>query len=86
MRKHANPVRAVEPLYTVIGQNIRKARERQGLTQDQLASRLTPKMARVTMANMEAGRQRIMLHVLLDIATACGTTIGRMLPGRERAA
>lgn len=86
MRKSANVEKTVEPLYATIGRNIRKARRALGMTQEELAGRLRPKMARVTMANMEAGRQRIMLHVLIDIAGACKTTVGRMLPGRERAA
>lgn len=86
MRKYANNGNAVEPLYAAIGLKIRKARERQSLTQGELAGSLTPPLSRAALANMEAGRQRIMLHVLIDIATACGTTIGRMLPSRERAA
>lgn len=75
----------VEPIYAAIGRNIRRARERSGLTQEMLASSIEPPLTRAAMANMEAGRQRIMLHVLVDIASACKTTMGRMLP-KSRAA
>lgn len=72
----------VEPIYASIGRNIKRARERKGWTQEMLASACEPPLTRAAMANMEAGRQRIMLHVLMDVAASCGTTIGRMLrPG-----
>lgn len=86
MRKYANDENAVEPLYAAIGKKIRRARERRGLSQEMLAASLRQPMTRACMANMEAGRQRIMLHVLIDIADACKTTLGRMMPSRERAA
>lgn len=80
MRKHTKPPSRVEPIYAALGKKIRCVRERHGLTQGALAESLTPPLSRAALANMEAGRQRIMLHVLLDIATACDTTVGRMLP------
>lgn len=77
--KYANGT-GVEPMYVHIGRKIRRARERCGLTQGELAASIKPPLTRAALAGMEAGRQRIMLHVLLDIATACDTTVGRMLP------
>jgi len=69
----------VEPVYVEIDRRIARARARRGLTQEMLAASLQPPLTRAALCNMELGRQRLMLHVLIDIADACGTTIGRLI-------
>jgi transcriptional regulator with XRE-family HTH domain len=70
---------ALEPLYARVGEALRRARERRGLTQEELAARLSPPLTRAAICNMENGVQRIMLHVLVDAADACGVTAGQLL-------
>lgn len=70
----------IEPLYAQLGRRISAARERRGITQEMLGASLTPPLTRAAVSNMEGGRQRIMLHVLIDVADALGTTTGRLLP------
>lgn len=69
----------IEPVYAPLGRRIAATRERRGLTQEMLGASLTPQLTRAAICNMEGGRQRIMLHVLIDVADALGTTIGRLL-------
>lgn len=71
---------AVEPVYAEIGRRIARARDRRGLSQEMLGASLSPPLTRATISNMEGGRQRIMLHVLIDIADALGQALGRLVP------
>jgi len=54
--------------YINVGRNIRRAREDCGLTQEELAHVVS--LTRTSITNIEAGRQKILLHVLSKIATA----------------
>jgi transcriptional regulator with XRE-family HTH domain len=55
-----------ESIYIVLGKNIRKCRLRAGVTQKQLAD--MTHFTRTSVCNIEAGRQRIALHILFDFA------------------
>lgn len=57
---------AVDRLYEVIGDRIRAARTRRRMTQADLGKRLN--LTRSSVANIEAGRQRVMIHTLFQIA------------------
>lgn len=54
--------------YEQLGANIRKRRERLGLTQEFIAKDVG--LSRISVVNIEAGRQRVAVHQLLDFATA----------------
>lgn len=56
----------VDRLYQAVGQQIRAARTRNGATQADLAKRID--LTRSSIANIEAGRQRVTLHLLFQIA------------------
>lgn len=58
----------LEPLYRSIGSVIRAKRRQRDWTQEELALKLM--ISRGTLANIEAGRQRIFLHQLYSIAAA----------------
>lgn len=70
-------------LYRELGRKIRQARERSGekLSQEGLAHRLG--ISRVSMVNIEAGRQRAPLHVLWQIAELLGTDLTMLIPSRD---
>lgn len=57
---------AIVSFYADLGRNIRDARVRTGSTQAQIGSRVA--MTRSSIANIEAGRQRVPVHILSLIA------------------
>jgi transcriptional regulator with XRE-family HTH domain len=66
-------------LYELVGQRISLARSASGLSQAKLAKLL--QMSRVSVVNIEAGRQRAPFHVLWDIACALGIAVDQLIPG-----
>ena len=60
----------VESFYLVLGTRVRAIRQQKGLTQEQLGSRLTPTMTRASVANIETGKQRVLAHTLVQLASA----------------
>ena len=70
---------AVDDFYPEFGRRVRLARRRADLSQDTLG-RLTG-LNRTSITNIEAGRQRIPLHLLLDFATALDVEPLELLPG-----
>jgi transcriptional regulator with XRE-family HTH domain len=67
-----------EPIYQQIGGIIRALRRRADKAQDALAGQLG--ISRATLANIETGRQRILVHQLYAIANALGVKLGDLLP------
>lgn len=65
-------------LYRLIGERIKSARERAGLSQAKLAKKL--EMSRASIVNIEAGRQRAPVHILWQIAEALSTEVALMIP------
>jgi len=68
----------VELCYACLGRAMRAARRRRGLTQEQLAFYLG--LTRASVANIENGTQRVMLHDLPHIAEVCRVRIRALLP------
>lgn len=56
----------VEPYYTGLGDRIRSARMKAGLSQGQVARRLG--VTRANFANIECARQRALAHTIFEIA------------------
>ncbi len=69
-----------QQLYAEIGLSIRTTRELLHVTQAQLADRLP--ILRSSLANIEAGRQRISLMQIENIALALGVSPALLLPDR----
>jgi transcriptional regulator with XRE-family HTH domain len=71
---------APEPVYLEIGNRIERLREAKGLSQSELARRLRKcGLGRAAVSNIESGRQRLMLHVLLEIAEVLEVSPGAIL-------
>ena len=70
---------ALEPCYLMLGARIQMIRSAIGMTQHDLskASRLT----RASIANIEAGRQRLPLHTVERVADALHTTPKHLMRG-----
>ncbi len=57
-------------LYAQMGRKVAAARKKVGLTQAELASRVS--LTRASVANIETGRQRVMLHDVFALVEALG--------------
>jgi transcriptional regulator with XRE-family HTH domain len=71
----------VASFYDEFGRRVREARERAELTQAELARRAG--MSRSSLANVEAGRHRILAHQVVDLADALGMPVDQLLPSRS---
>lgn len=68
----------VEGVYCHIGKIVKEMRERLGITQSELARSL--QWSRATIANIESGRQRVLLHELKRMADQLSIPTRDMLP------
>lgn len=64
--------------YTRLGSNVRSVRVSVGLSQADLADRIG--FTRASVSNLEAGRQKIALHLFVQIAHALGVEPAMLLP------
>jgi transcriptional regulator with XRE-family HTH domain len=72
----------VDDFYAVVGGRIKEVRTRSRLTQNELASRLG--LTRSSVANIEAGRQRVQLHWLAQIAVMLDVGMNDLVELPER--
>lgn len=68
----------IERLCTEFGARVREARTNAGLTPKALASLVG--LSRSSIANLEAGRQRVPVHVIWNLADALGVAVSDLLP------
>lgn len=66
--------------YEEVGRRVRDARKRRKppLTQEELAERVS--LTRTSITNLEKGRQKFLLHTLVDIAAALQVQPASLLP------
>ncbi len=69
----------LQPVYRMLGTKIELMRNTLGWTQDDLRKKVG--LTRTSIANIEAGRQRILLHDIETIAKAFGCTPKQLLRG-----
>lgn len=74
---HMNP----DPIYRHIGAVVRDRRKLLRMTQDKLARRLA--ISRASLANIETGRQRLLVHQLYRLAAELGLRPSDLLPPAE---
>lgn len=68
-------------LYGQLGRKVAAARKKRGLTQAELAARVS--LTRASVANIETGRQRVMLHDVFALVEALeGKSILEFVPER----
>ena len=73
-----NDLMRIPSLYMRLGATIRECRHRLGFTQEQLARQLG--ISRASLANMETGRQRMLVHQLYLFAEKLNVEIEELLP------
>jgi len=69
-------------IYGSVGARIRDERERRNLSQEMLADRVG--LTRTSITNIEKGRQKVLLHTLLEIARVLNLKPTRLLPDISR--
>lgn len=70
---------ASDPVYKAFGDAVSTRRKALALTQAQLASKV--RMSRASIANIESGRQNVLLHHVYALAAALDfTKVGELLP------
>jgi transcriptional regulator with XRE-family HTH domain len=68
----------VEALYLHIGATIKQKRKQLGWTQEKLAARMAT--SRASLANIETGRQNVLVHQLYNFASILDLEIADLLP------
>ena len=68
-------------VYQAVGERIRAERKKLKITQDELASQVG--LTRTSITNLEKGKQKFLLHTLVQIADCLGTSPARLLPNCE---
>jgi transcriptional regulator with XRE-family HTH domain len=71
----------VDAIYLAVGSRVREIRQATRITQAAIAAETG--LSRQSVANIEKGRQRFMVHTLLDIARALGVEPVSLLPAAE---
>jgi ribosome-binding protein aMBF1 (putative translation factor) len=80
------PAKSIEPFYAELGRSIQTQRAKLGWSQESLGATLRPKVTRASIANIEAGKQRVLTHTLVQIADALGVDLCEIVPkdGRRK--
>jgi transcriptional regulator with XRE-family HTH domain len=68
-----------EAIHGAVGLRVRMIREALGMDQTTLASKT--RLTRTSITNIEAGRQRLQLHTVEELARALNTTTKHLLKG-----
>lgn len=68
----------IQALYRQIGSTIKRRRKQLGLTQEQLAKQMST--SRASLANVETGRQNVLVHQLYSFAANLDLTVEDLLP------
>lgn len=71
----------VDGIYKIIGERIRARRSQIGLTQVELGQKV--RLTRSSIANIESGRQRAMIHTIMQIANAIDIDVSELFPTPE---
>lgn len=69
----------VQPIYRAVGARVQMIREAVGMTQSELAKKIG--YTRTSIVNIEAGRQRLPLHQVEEVASALSSTPKHLLKG-----
>ena len=71
---------SLEAIYPLLGRRIQQRRTERQFTQEQLGARLDPPVTRASIANIEGGKQRLLVHTLLQVARLFEVSVEDLLP------
>lgn len=72
-----------ERFYVEVGRRIQGLRSSKGLTQAELGLRLDPPVTRASIANLERGRQRLLLHTFVQLAAILECELRDLVPSTD---
>ena len=72
---------SIEGVYRQLGARIRQCRLARGLTQLDVAARVVPPVTRASIANLELGQQRVLVHTLVQLAAILDVPAAELLQG-----
>ena len=75
---------AIDAFYGELGGRLRRLRVAKRWSQDQLGKSLETPLTRASIANVEAGAQRVYAHTLVELAQALGVSLGDLTPERRK--
>lgn len=75
--------RQIEPIYASLGTLVRERRTQQNLSQEQLGRAIVPQMTRASIANIEAGNQRVFLHTAAHLAAVLRFSLADLLDAQR---
>lgn len=75
---------AIEPIYGEVGRRIGRLRRKRGKTQGDLANCEGVNLSRTSIANIERGEQRFLLHHLCEVAAALEVPASKLLPPEKK--
>ncbi len=76
---------SIEGIYPQLGRRIQQLRVGREFTQEQLGARLQPPVTRASIANIESGKQRLLVHTLLQLAHLLAVSVEELLPAPSTA-
>jgi len=76
--RKADSILMDDKIYRMFGSRVRALREERKVTQDELARRVD--LSRTSITNIERGRQRVLLHQMMEIAQALDASPGDLVP------
>jgi transcriptional regulator with XRE-family HTH domain len=74
----------VEPFYIELGRLIEDLRTKKKMSKAALGRRLQPELSRASIANIESGKQRVLVHTLVEIANALEVEVSELIPSRKQ--
>jgi transcriptional regulator with XRE-family HTH domain len=72
-----------QAFYSSLGRRLQDCRKARGLTQEQLGALITPSLTRASIANIEAGKQGVLVYTLVQLAKALEIAVGGLLPQQD---
>lgn len=70
-----------QEFYIEVGNRVRQARQKIGMSQQALASLVS--LTRTSVTNIEKGRQKFLVHTLMDLASALQVEPETLLPNKQ---
>jgi transcriptional regulator with XRE-family HTH domain len=69
-----------DAFYASVGRRIQDLRRTRGFTQEHLGSLISPAVTRASIANIEAGKQGILIHTFVQLALGLGVAPQDLFP------
>ena len=72
-------VKEEKAFYEALGRRIEQCRTAKNMSQEKLGAALTPPLTRAAISNIETAKQRVLVHVLADMANVLTVAVGDLI-------